>query len=110
MIQTFKIQGSGTDPYSTNFLHTDTTFSAQCTCLAGVKQQLCKHIISILEGEIPKGLIDGDTNQISSIAKAFQASETGATYKAYLQLNTEIELLKKDLANRKKQVARMLYK
>lgn len=110
MIQTFKTQGSGTDPYSTNFLHTDTTFSAQCSCPAGVKQQLCKHIISILEGEIPKGLIDGDKNQISSIAKAFQASETGAAYDAYLQLNTEIELLKKELANRKKQIARMLYK
>ncbi|WP_217581003.1 hypothetical protein [Lysinibacillus sp. GbtcB16] len=55
-------------------------------------------------------MIDGDTNQISSIAKAFQASEPGAAFNAYLQLNMEIELFSKELANRKKQIVRMLYK
>lgn len=110
MKYTFKIQGSAAAPYSTHFSYTDTTFSAQCDCTAGARQQLCKHIISILEDEIPKDLIEGDTNQIPIIAKAFQASDTGEIYNNYLQLHTEIEVLKKELANRKKQVARMLLK
>lgn len=106
----FKIQGSSSEPYRTHFSYVDKIFTAQCSCPAGERKQLCKHITSILEGEIPKGLVNGDTKEIPNVVKAFHESEVSQAYDGYQSLFDEIEDLKKELTNRKKQVARLLYK
>jgi len=109
MNYTFEIQGTAVEPYWVEFSYTKNTFKARCDCPAGEKKQLCKHITSILEGEIPKGLVNGDTSKIPNIVKSFHESNVLEAYDVYLNLFAEIEELKKELTNRKKQVARMLY-
>ena len=109
MVYQFNIQGSAADPYLVEFSCEKTNFKATCTCPAGNKKMLCKHITTILEGEIPKDLVSGDVNVISDILNAFNESETKTIYDLFLSTTNEVELLKKEAANRKKQVARMLY-
>lgn len=109
MQYTFTIQGSSQEPYWVQFSYTKKSFHATCDCPAGQKKQLCKHILVILDGEIPQGLIDGDTTKIPNIIKAFKESDVFEPYNLYLTLNDEIEVLKKEMNNRKKQFARLLY-
>lgn len=110
MQYTFTIQGSSTEPYWVKFSYTKKSFSAKCDCPAGIKKQLCKHILSILDGEIPQGLVDGDTSKIPNIINAFKESDIFEPYNLYLAISDDIETLKIEMTNRKKQVARMLYK
>lgn len=105
----FLVQGSAPEPYNVEFSYTEEKFSAQCDCPAGLMGTLCKHILSILEGEIPKGLVDGDTKKIPNIITAFKNSEVGSVYEIFKDTEVEVEQLKKEMKNRKKQVARMLY-
>lgn len=105
----FKIQGSAESPYTVEFSITHDSFKGECDCPAGQKKTLCKHILSILEGEIPKGLVNGDTSKIPTIIKAFQNSEVGSVFMIFKETETEIEQLKKEMKNRKNQVARILY-
>ncbi|MBB5148618.1 SWIM zinc finger family protein [Ureibacillus thermosphaericus] len=109
MIYTFSIQGSSEEPYTLQFSITEKSFKAECNCPAGLMGTLCKHIIWIIEGQIPSNLIDGDISKIVEISKAFHSSEVGDVYNHYKELEKEIEKLKKELKNRKKQVARLLY-
>lgn len=109
MIYKFSIQGSSEEPYNLEFFITENSFKARCDCPAGLMGTLCKHIIWIIEGEVPSNLVDGDASKIPGISKAFHASKVGEVYQSYKELEKEIEKLKKEMKNRKKQVARMLY-
>lgn len=106
----FHIQGSADEPYLVDFSYTKTKFKATCTCPAGYKKTLCKHITTILEGVIPENLVGGDdVSKIQNILKAFNNSEIKEIYDLHLSITNEVELLKKEAMNRKRQVARMLY-
>lgn len=110
MIYQFLIQGSAVDPYLVEFSCTKQKFKAECTCPAGYKKQLCKHITSFLEGEIPLGIKSGDINKIPNIVNAFRESEISTVYDLYLSIFKDIETQKKEMVTRRKQIARLLYK
>lgn len=106
----FHIQGSAEEPYLVEFRYTKTKFRAACTCPAGYKKMLCKHISTILEGEIPPNLVGGDdVSKIPFILNAFHNSEVKEIYDLFLTITNEVDLLKKEATNRKRQFARMLY-
>lgn len=105
----FLIQGSSVEPYIVEFSYTKKNFKAECTCPAGYKKQLCKHITSFFEGEITSGIVQGDISKIPNIVNAFRESEVSTVYDLYLSISNEIETQKKEMVTRKKQVARLLY-
>jgi len=53
----FLVKGSSADPYEVTFIKDGSSLTAICTCPAGTYGNLCKHRISIL---------DGNTKSISS--------------------------------------------
>lgn len=109
MKYTYLVQGSSPDPYLVQFSSTEEKFSANCSCPAGNNIMLCKHIVSIITGEEPKGLIDGDTSKIPAIVSAFESSDVKKIYDIFLSLESEIKDLQKEMRGRKRQVAKMLY-
>lgn len=70
------------------------SLKASCTCRAGEYGQLCKHILAVLK-ENPE------------IYAAFKKSY-GDLFDSYIAKSAELERLKKDVNNRKHQIARLL--
>lgn len=46
----FKYQGSAAEPYTVAFSRQADTLNAICSCPAGANGQLCKHVLSLLQG------------------------------------------------------------
>lgn len=105
----FHIQGSAEEPYYVLFNYRKDKFRTRCDCPAGLKKQLCKHVTTILNGEVPEGIVHGEVEKIPNIVKAFNQSEAFEVYELYLGELEALEELKKQVSNRKKQFARTIY-
>ncbi len=87
--------GSKGDKYIVRFWDDpDGKLKASCTCRAGQYGQLCKHVLAAI-----------DENAV--VHAAFEASY-GDLWAVYQQKEKKLEELKKEVKNRKAQMARLL--
>ena len=107
MDYTFKIQGSADEPYTVRLTNTSGDFKAICDCPAGNLLVMCKHVLPFFENKLPKDIIEGNVNALEEIHAAFQQSEGAPVLQGMQDIEQQMAVLKKELANRKKQLARV---
>lgn len=55
----FLVQGSQPDPYVVRFFTRGDSLLAKCTCQAGVREKVCKHVLKLIEESVsPSGAGD----------------------------------------------------
>lgn len=57
----FMVQGSSSEPYRVVLEKNGGGLDGFCTCAAGSKRQVCKHVMRILMGN-PEGIVEGDAH------------------------------------------------
>ena len=76
IIREFLVQGSEPTPYKVVFRKDGAELKADCTCRAGVNKLLCKHRLSILDGD--KGAVVSDNfDQVAEVVSWLAGSKVG---------------------------------
>jgi hypothetical protein len=106
-IREFLVQGSDPLPYKVIFKKDGGDLKATCTCKAGSNGILCKHRLSILDGE--KGaIISGNENHVEEVASWLSGSKVGAAISEVLALEGQKKLLEAKIKHAKKMIAAAL--
>lgn len=92
MEKQFNIIGSHGDPYTIT-IGIDTPMYASCTCPAGQKHTLCKHILELL----------ANNPELNEILKA---QDSYSKYEEYIKKTAESEQLKVEAAKAKKEFSK----
>ncbi|MCL2588862.1 MAG: SWIM zinc finger domain-containing protein [Oscillospiraceae bacterium] len=103
---TFYVQGSAAEPYELTFNAND-GFAASCSCPAGENRMLCKHILSLLEGDFSNVTI-GEPADLSIAYELFSKSEVKSHYDEWQKYVVELATLQKMTADNKRKLARIL--
>ncbi len=103
----FNVQGSAKEPYSVKFQRHAGRVAASCTCPAGIFQDLCKHRLQILNGTC-KDIVSSNAAEAVQIPAWIVGTEVAAALAEMLNIESQIEQLKKQLNNVKKTVAQVM--
>lgn len=104
----FEVQGSAIDPYIVTFhKRSDTNLSAYCTCRAGENGMYCKHRFSILEGNL-NAIVSTNTHDVQTVANWLTGSDVEAEINKMRVLEAKAAMIKKELSNAKKKVAKAM--
>jgi SWIM zinc finger len=107
VIREFLVQGSESSPYKVVFKKTGSDLKATCSCRAGVNRLLCKHRLSILDGD--KGAVDSEnTDQVIEVASWLTGSNVGEAISEVVALEAEKKLIEEKIKRAKKLVAKAL--
>lgn len=60
------VKGSSTEPYELTFIKDGDSLTALCNCPAGTFGNLCKHRVSVLEGDTGS-VIDTDKDKVNKV-------------------------------------------
>lgn len=96
MEKQFNIIGSHGDPYTIT-INCDTPMYASCTCPAGQKHTLCKHILSLLE----------NNQEINEVLKV---QDFYSKYEEFITKTAKAEKLKDEAAKAKKSFSKAFLK
>jgi len=105
---TFYVQGSAPNPYELIFNIHD-TLTVSCSCPAGEKKTLCKHILRLIEGDTT-GLITEQPDNVDSVCTAFLASDAKNIYDEWKHCEGELDDLKEKTKNIKRKFSKALFK
>ncbi len=103
----FLIQGSQPDPYVVTFQRHNRQVIAKCTCLAGENGQVCKHRLSLMEGDF-RQVLSFDEVDRDRLIVMLADSELEEQYQAYLAAIDENEAATKRMKDRKKSLAMLM--
>ena len=106
MEYTFYVQGSAAEPYKISF-NTSDGFVASCSCPAGENRTLCKHVLSLLEGDFSNVKI-GEPSDLSIVCEMFSKNEVKGHYDEWQKCMDELTMLQKKTADFKRKFARIL--
>ena len=105
-----KVISSAGEPYNVNFKFSGNKFSIFCSCPAGIHGKLCKHKISLLDGDTSLLFDKSDTEMIEQIYETIKKSKYIEISSSYNILKREIDLLQKKEKKLKEQIEHSLKK
>jgi hypothetical protein len=106
----FKVQGSGPEPYDVQFTKiSETKLIAYCSCAAGGYGQYCKHRLNILNGDI-NNIVSNNVNDTKTIQEWLIGTDLESFIFTLRNTELEAENIKKKLAKIKKVVAAAMSK
>jgi hypothetical protein len=107
VIREFLVQGSEPSPYRVVFKKNGTDIKAACSCRAGMNGLLCKHRLSILDGD--KGaVVSTNSDQVTEVASWLEGSNVAAAISEVVLLEAEKKLIEEKIKRAKKLVAKAL--
>lgn len=107
IIREFLVQGSEPAPYKVVYKWNGTDLKAHCSCRAGVNGLLCKHRLSILDGD--KGsVVSENSNQVAEVASWLAGSSVGEAISEVVSLEAEKKNIEEKIKRAKKLVAKLL--
>jgi hypothetical protein len=106
-IREFLVQGSDPVPYTVSFKKTDNDLRASCSCRAGKNGLLCKHRLSILNGD-KNAVVSKNSDQVAEIASWLAGSKVAEAISTVTSLEAEKKSIEEKLKQAKKLVAKAL--
>lgn len=104
LIREFLVQGSEPSPYKVVFRKEGTNLKATCNCKAGVNGMLCKHRLSILDGE--KGaVVSENPDQVAEVASWLAGSNVAGAISEVVSLEVQKKQIEAKIKRAKKMVA-----
>jgi len=103
----FLVQGSEPLPYRVIFKRNGKNLKAACTCRAGAMGQLCKHRLSILNGD-RNSVVSDNTDQISEVVSWLGESNVAEIISELVSLEVEKKLIENKIKKTKKLIAEAL--
>lgn len=107
IVREFQVQGSEPSPYKVVFKRNGSDLKARCSCRAGVIGQLCKHRLSILNGDA-RAVVSQNTDEVTEVASWLQGSNIADAISEVIVLEAEKKLIEEKLKKAKKLVAKAL--
>ena len=101
----FYIQGSAINPYEIVF-NTDNGITASCSCPAGEKKIMCKHVLSLIEGDTTN-LLQEKSDALQLLRDAFLASEAKSTYDEWQSCVKELAIIDRKTKKSKRDFTRI---
>ena len=106
-IREFMVQGSQPEPYKVVFKKNGSDLRASCSCRAGVNGLLCKHRLSILNGDM-SAVVSENIDQVTEVNSWLDGSNVAAAIAEVVALESEKKLIEDRLKRVKKLVAKAL--
>lgn len=107
VIREFLVQGSEPSPYKVVFKKIGTDLKADCSCRAGTNKILCKHRLSILNGD--KGaVVSKNVDQVAEVASWLAGSTVAEAMSEVISLESQKKFIEAKIKLAKKLVARAL--
>jgi len=103
----FLVQGSEPLPYKVLFKKSGEKLNATCTCRAGQMGQLCKHRLSILNGD-KSAVVSENTDQVAEVTSWLEGSNVAEAISEVVSLEAEKKRIEGKLKIAKKLVAKAL--
>jgi len=107
IIHEFLVQGSESSPYKVTFRKAGVEIKADCTCRAGVNRILCKHRLSILDGD-NRAVTSDNLGQVKEVASWLSGSTVGTAIAEVVSLEAEKKVIEAKIKLAKKLVAKAL--
>ena len=106
-IKEFLVQGSEPEPYKVVFKKNGSDLKASCNCRAGANGLLCKHRLSILNGD-RSAVVSENADQVSEVKSWLEGSKVAEAITEVATLESEKKLIEEKLKRAKKLVAKAL--
>lgn len=106
-IREFLVQGSEKTPYKVVFIKVDTDIKAECTCRAGIVGMLCKHRLSILDGD-NRAIVSDNTDEVTEVASWLVGSPVGEAIAEVVALEVQKKSIESKIKTAKAVVSRAL--
>ena len=107
LVLEFLVQGSDPTPYKVTFTKDQGYIKATCTCKAGLIGILCKHRLSLLDGE--KGaLVSDNSDQLLDLSPWLSVSKLAAAISEIVQLESKKKEIEAKIKRSKKVVSDLL--
>lgn len=107
LIREFLVQGSEPSPYKLRFKKDGDELKATCSCRAGVSGMLCKHRLSILDGD-KSAIVSGNTDQVTEVSSWLEGSKVADAISEVVSLETQKKQIEAKIKRAKKLIAEML--
>jgi len=106
--RSFFVQGSSENPYMVIFVkRSDDNLSAYCSCPAGENGTYCKHRFNILDGNT-ENIVSDNLHDVETIQKWYSNSDIKIARDKVIELNREVQKMKRVLAKAKKEVSKAM--
>ena len=102
----FKVQGNEGE-YLVSFRREQNNLTAFCTCEAGEHGLHCRHRIALMTGD-DSMIISPNKNDITKLLAMVKGSDVEGVLGDVLRLESELEVLKKELTKQKHKLARKM--
>lgn len=102
---TFYIQGSSSEPYRIEYDSETDTMS--CSCQAGLKKQICKHRLGLLQGNA-ENLLPEVGDSLNTFLKNLQGSRLFLEFIEYKKLESASALLDQRLKEAKSKLLKIM--
>jgi uncharacterized Zn finger protein len=103
----FLVQGSAPDPYQVIFRKDGNNFTALCTCPAGQNGLYCKHRFNIIGGS-SQNIKSGNSELVKVVVEMVKGTDVEQAILELKEAEQKFEILKKEVSNLKKQLARKM--
>ena len=103
----FLVKGSAKDPYEVIFIKDDQNLTAICTCPAGTYGNVCKHRVSIIDGDAGS-VVSDNAADVAKIAEWVAGTEVEAALKALRDVEAVSKKPTDELKAAKARLARAL--
>lgn len=103
----FLVKGSAADPYEVTFIKDGSSLTAICTCPAGTYGNLCKHRISILDGNT-KSISSGNAAQAAIVVGWLPGTDVEAALSEMREAEKITDPEKRLLGAAKRKLARAM--
>ena len=107
IVREFQVQGSEPSPYRVVFRRNGSELKARCSCRAGANGQLCKHRLSILNGDA-SAVVSENSEQVPEVASWLLGSNIADAISEIVTLEAEKKIIEEKLKKAKKLVAQSL--
>ena len=101
-----KVQGSSDEPYTVIVVHTSDTLHMNCSCQAGQLNQICKHRLAILDGDL-SAVVSG-ADQLNDLPTLLIGTEAHRMHAALRQSERALDQAKRDVTLAKRVIGRKL--
>jgi hypothetical protein len=103
----FLVQGSDPNPYKVKFIKYQDDIKATCTCKAGMIGILCKHRLTLLDGD-KSALVSDNSDQLLDVASWLSGSKLAAAISEVVFLESEKKKLEAKIKRAKKMISELL--
>jgi hypothetical protein len=107
ILHVFLVQGSEPSPYEVVFRKIGTELKADCSCRAGINKILCKHRLSILNGD-KSAVVSQNLDQVAEVSSWLAGSAVGEAIAEVVSLESEKKAIEAKLKQAKKLLTKAL--